>query len=133
MNLNTDFKPVTDSPKEPGTRPIYTDGCLYWYLDSRSDDYPNEIIQDIVNGIVNNDHLLDLDKMYRKLVYPNANYIELPIHVGYSSYTIISAKLDYDGLQEKLEKVRELLTVADFEVDKVIHRLVTKLDNQYGL
>ena len=92
MNLNTDFKPVNNSPKEPGTRPIYTDGCLYWYLDSRADDYPNEIIQDIVNGIVNEYNLLDLDKMYRKLVYPNANYIELPIHVGYSSYTIMCAK-----------------------------------------
>jgi len=32
MNLNTDFKPVTDSPKEPGTRPIYTDTNLYRWL-----------------------------------------------------------------------------------------------------
>lgn len=132
MNLNTDFKPVTDSPKEPGTRPIYTDGCLYWYLDSRSDDYPNEIIQDIVNGIVNEYNLLDLDKMYRKLVYPNANYIELPIHVGYSSYTIMCAKFDDDGLQEKLEKDRELLKVADVEIYKLINRIVTKLEKQTG-
>lgn len=132
MNLNTDFKPVTDSPKEPGTRPIYTDGCLYWYLDSRSDDYPNEIIQDIVNGIVDNYNLLDLDKMYRKLVYPNANYIELPIHVGYSSYTIMCAKFDDDGLQEKLEKDRELLKVADVEIYKLINRIVTKLEKQTG-
>lgn len=132
MNLNTDFKPVTDSPKEPGTRPIYTDGCLYWYLDSRSDDYPNEIIQDIVNGIVNNYNLLDLDKMYRKLVYPNANYIELPIHVGYSSYTIMCAKFDDTGLQEKLEKDRELLKVADVEIYKLINRIVTKLEKQTG-
>lgn len=132
MNLNTDFKPVTDSPKEPGTRPLYTDGILYWYLDSRSDDYPNEIIQDIVNGIVNNYNLLDLDKMYRKLVYPNANYIELPIHVGYSSYTIMCAKFDDDGLQEKLEKDRELLKVADVEIYKLINRIVTKLEKQTG-
>lgn len=132
MNLNTDFKPVTDSPKEPGTRPLYTDGCLYWYLDSRSDDYPNEIIQDIVNGIVNEYNLLDLDKMYRKLVYPNANYIELPIHVGYSSYTIMCAKFDDTGLQEKLEKDRELLKVADVEIYKLINRIVTKLEKQTG-
>lgn len=132
MNLNTDFKPVTDSPKEPGTRPIYTDGCLYWYLDSRSDDYPNEIIQDIVNGIVNEYNLLDLDKMYRKLVYPNANYIELPIHVGYSSYTIMCAKFDDAELQEKLEKDRELLKVADVEIYKLINRIVTKLEKQTG-
>lgn len=132
MNLNTDFKPVNGSPKEPGTRPIYTDGCLYWYLDSRSDDYPNEIIQDIVNGIVNKYNLLDLDKMYRKLVYPNANYIELPIHVGYSSYTIMCAKFDDAGLQEKLEKDRELLKVADAEIYKLINRIVTKLEKQTG-
>ncbi len=132
MNLNTDFKPVTDSPKEPGTRPLYTDGCLYWYLDSRSDDYPNEIIQDIVNGIVNEYDLLYLDKMYRKLVYPNANYIELPIHVGYSSYTIMCAKFDDAGLQEKLEKDRELLKVADVEIYKLINRIVTKLEKQTG-
>lgn len=132
MNLNTDFKPVTDSLKEPGTRPIYTDGILYWYLDSKSDDYPNEIIQDIVNGIVNNYNLLDLDKMYRKLVYPNANYIELPIHVGYSSYTIMCAKFDDAGLQEKLEKDRELLKVADVEIYKLINRIVTKLEKQTG-
>ena len=132
MNLNTDFKPVNNSPKEPGTRPIYTDGCLYWYLDSRADDYPNEIIQDIVNGIVNEYNLLDLDKMYRKLVYPNANYIELPIHVGYSSYTIMCAKFDDTGLQEKLEKDRELLKVADVEIYKLINRIVTKLEKQTG-
>lgn len=132
MNLNTDFKPVTDSPKEPGTRPLYTDGILYWYLDSRSDDYPNEIIQDIVNGIVNEYNLLDLDKMYRKLVYPNANYIELPIHVGYSSYTIMCAKFDDAELQEKLEKDRELLKVADVEIYKLINRIVTKLEKQTG-
>lgn len=132
MNLNTDFKPVTDSPKEPGTRPLYTDGCLYWYLDSKSDYYPNEIIQDIVNGIVNEYNLLDLDKMYRKLVYPNANYIELPIHVGYSSYTIMCAKFDDAGLQEKLEKDRELLKVADVEIYKLINRIVTKLEKQTG-
>lgn len=132
MNLNTDFKPVNNSPKEPGTRPIYTDGCLYWYLDSRADDYPNEIIQDIVNGIVNEYNLLDLDKMYRKLVYPNANYIELPIHVGYSSYTIMCAKFDDAGLQEKLEKDRELLKVADVEIYKLINRIVTKLEKQTG-
>lgn len=132
MNLNTDFKPVTDSPKEPGTRQLYVDGCLYWYLDSRSDDYPNEIIQDIVNGIVNKYNLLDLDKMYRKLVYPNANYIELPIHVGYSSYTIMCAKFDDAELQEKLEKDRELLKVADVEIYKLINRIVTKLEKQTG-
>lgn len=132
MNLNTDFKPVTDSPKEPGTRPLYVDGCLYWYLDSRSDDYPNEIIQDIVNEIVNEYNLLDLNKMYRKLVYPNANYIELPIHVGYSSYTIMCAKFDDAGLQEKLEKDRELLKVADVEIYKLINRIVAKLEKQTG-
>lgn len=132
MNLDPNFKPVTDSSKEPGTRPIYTDGILYWYLDSRSDDYPNEIIQDIVNGIVNKYNLLDLDKMYRKLVYPNANYIELPIHVGYSSYTIMCAKFDDAGLQEKLEKDRELLKVADVEIYKLINRIATKLEKQTG-
>jgi hypothetical protein len=132
MNLNTDFKPVTDSPKEPGTRPIYTDGCLYWYLDSRSDDYPNEIIQDIVNGIVNNYNLLDLDKMYRKLVYPNANYIELPIHVGYNSYNIMCAKYDEPEKQEKLLKEQELLEVANVEISKLINRIISKLEKQTG-
>lgn len=105
MNLNTDFKPVTDSPKEPGTRPLYVDGRLYWYLDSRSDDYPNETIQDIVNGIVNEYNLLDLNKMYRKLVYPNANYIELPFHVSYDSYSIMCSKYDEPEKQKELEKI----------------------------
>nr|DAN59554.1 MAG TPA: hypothetical protein [Caudoviricetes sp.] len=130
MNLNTGIKPINDSAKTPCTRPLYVDGILYWYLDSRSDDYPNEIIQDIVNGIVNEYNLLDLDKMYRKLVYPNANYIELPIHVGYSSYTIMCAKFDDAELQEKLEKDRELLKVADVEIYKLINRIVTKLEKQ---
>ena len=70
--------------------------------------------------------------MYRKLVYPNANYIELPIHVGYSSYTIMCAKFDDTGLQEKLEKDRELLKVADVEIYKLINRIVTKLEKQTG-
>lgn len=132
MNLDPNFKPNVDKSKPVGTRPLYTDGRLYWYLDSRSDDYPNEIIQDIVNGIVNEYNLLDLNKMYRKLVYPNANYIELPIHVGYSSYTIMCAKFDDAGLQEKLEKDRELLKVTDVEIYKLINRIVTKLEKQTG-
>ena len=132
MNLNTDFKPVTDSPKEPGTRPIYTDGCLYWYLDSRSDDYPNEIIQDIVNGIVNNYNLLDLNKMYRKLVYPNANYIELPFHVSYDPYSITCSKYDEPEKQKELEKNQELLKVADVEIYKLINRIKEKLEKQTG-
>ena len=132
MNLNTDFKPVTDSPKEPGTRPLYTDGQLYWYLDSRSDDYPKEIIADIVNGIVNNYNLLDLDKMYRKLVYPNANYIDLPIHVGYNSYNIMCAKYDEPEKQEKLLKEQELLEVANVEISKLVNRIINKLEKQTG-
>ena len=132
MNLNTDFKPVTDSPKEPGTRPLYTDGCLYWYLDSRSDDYHDEIIQDIVNGIVNEYNLLDLNKMYRKLVYPNANYIDLPIHVGYNSYNIMCAKYDEPEKQEKLLKEQELLKVANVEISKLINRIINKLEKQTG-
>lgn len=132
MNLNTDFKPVTDSPKEPGTRPIYTDGQLYWYLDSRSDDYPNEIIQDIVNGIVNEYNLLDLNEMYRKLVYPNANYIELPFHVSYDSYSIMCSKYDDHEKQKELEKNQELLKVADVEIYKLINRIKDKLEKQTG-
>ena len=132
MNLNSDFKPVNGSPKEPGTRPIYTDGCLYWYLDSRSDDYPNEIIQDIVNGIVNEYNLLDLNKMYRKLVYPNANYINLPFHVSYDSYSIMCSKYDEPEKQKELEKNQELLKVADVEIYKLINRIVTKLEKQTG-
>lgn len=130
MNLNTDFKPVTDSTKEPGTRPLYTDGCLYWYLDSRSDDYPKEIIGDIVNGIINKYNLLDLDKMYRKLVYPNVNYIDLPIHVGYNSYNIMCAKYDDAEKQEKLLKDQELLKVANVELSKLINRIINKLEKQ---
>ena len=76
MNLNTDFKPATDSSKESGTRPLYTDGYLYWYLDSKADELPREIIQDIVNGIVHQHNLLDLDKMYHNLVYPSPKSIE---------------------------------------------------------
>lgn len=132
MNLDPNFKPVTDSSKEPGTRPIYTDGILYWYLDSRSDDYPNEIIQDIVNGIVHQYDLLDLNKMYRKLVYPNANYIELPFHVSYDPYSIMCSKYDEPEKQKELEKNQELLKVADVEIYKLINRIVTKLEKQTG-
>lgn len=132
MNLNTDFKPATDSSKEPGTRPLYTNGQLYWYLDSRSDDYPNEIIQDIVNGIVHQYDLLDLNKMYRKLVYPNANYIELPFHVSYDPYSIMYSKCDEPEKQKELEKNQELLKVADVEIYKLINRIATKLEKQTG-
>lgn len=132
MNLNTDFKPATDSSKEPGTRPLYTNGQLYWYLDSRSDDYPNEIIQDIVNGIVHQYDLLDLNKMYRKLVYPNANHIELPFHVSYDPYSIMCSKYDEPEKQKELEKNQELLKVADVEIYKLINRIVTKLEKQTG-
>ena len=116
MNLNTDFKPATDSSKEPGTRPLYTNGQLYWYLDSRSDDYPNEIIQDIVNGIVHQYDLLDLNKMYHKLVRPNPNSIELPIRICYDPYSIMCSKYDEPEKQAALEKERELLSVSEVEL-----------------
>ncbi len=132
MNLNTDFKPVTDPSKEPGTRPLYTNGQLYWYLDSKADDYPNEIIKDMVNGIVNQYDLLDLDKMYRKLVYPSPNSIDLPIHVGYNSYNIMCAKYDEPEKQEKLLKEQELLKVANVEISKLINRIISKLEKQTG-
>ena len=132
MNLNTDFKPATDSSKEPGTRPLYTNGQLYWYLDSRSDDYPNEIIQDIVNGIVHQYDLLDLNKMYHKLVRPNPNSIELPIRICYDPYSIMCSKYDEPEKQAALEKERELLSVSEVELKKLIRVIVKKLRNLTG-
>lgn len=130
MNLNTDFKPVNNTPKEPGTRPLFKNGRLYWYLDSKSDDYPNEIIQDIVNGIVNEYDLLDLNKMYRKLVYPSGNYIELPFNVSYDPYSIMCSKYDEPEKQKELEKNQELLKVADVEIYKLINRIKDTLERQ---
>ena len=133
MNLDPNFKPLNVKPTgTTETRPIYQDGTLYWYLDSKADDYPKEIINDIVNGIVNNYNLLDLDKMYRKLVYPNANHIDLPIHVGYDSYSILCAKYDEPEKQEKLLKEQELLKVANVELSKLINRIISKLEKQTG-
>lgn len=135
MNLNTDnidFKPVTDPSKESGTRPLYTDGKLYWYLDSKADELPREIIQDIVNGIVHQHDLLDLDKMYHNLVYPNPKSIELPFHVSYDPYSIMCSKYDEPEKQKELEKNQELLKVADVEIYKLINRIKDKLEKQTG-
>ena len=132
MNLNTDFKPVTDSPKEPGTRPLYTDGLLHWYLDSKADELPREIIQDIVNGIVHQHNLLDLDKMYHNLVYPSPKSIELPIRICYDAYTIMCSKYDEPEKQAALEKERELLSVSGVELKKLIRVIVKRLRNLTG-
>lgn len=132
MNLNTDFKPTDTKLSVTETRPLYENGMLYWYLDSRSDDYPNEIIQDIVNGIVNEYNLLDLNKMYRKLVYPNANYIKLPFHVSYDSYSIMCSKYNEPEKQKELEKNQELLKVADVEIYKLINQIKNTLEKQTG-
>ena len=104
MNLNTDFKPATDSPKEPDTRPLYKDGLLYWYLDSKVNGLPREIIENMVNGIIHQYDLLDLNKMYHKLVRPNPNSIELPIRICYDAYSIMCSKYDDPEKQAALEK-----------------------------
>ena len=70
--------------------------------------------------------------MYRKLVYPNANYIELPFHVSYDPYSIMCSKYDEPEKQKELEKNQELLKVADVEIYKLINRIVTKLEKQTG-
>lgn len=132
MNLNTDFKPATDSSKEPGTRPLYTNGQLYWYLDSRSDELPREIIQDIVNGIVHQHDLLDLNKAYHNLVYPNPKSIELPIRICYDAYSIMCSKYDDPEKQTALEKERKLLSVSGVELKKLIRVIVKKLRNLTG-
>lgn len=132
MNLNTDFKPVTDSPKEPGTRPLYTDGLLHWYLDSKVDGLPREIIENMVNGIIHQYDLLDLNKMYHKLVRPNPNSIELPIRICYDPYSIMCSKYDEPEKQAALEKERELLSVSEVELKKLIRVIVKRLRNLTG-
>lgn len=132
MNLNTDFKPVTDSPKEPGTRPLYKDGLLHWYLDSKVDGLPREIIENMVNGIIHQYDLLDLNKMYHKLVRPNPNSIELPIRICYDAYSIMCSKYDDPEKQAALEKERELLSVSEVELKKLIRVIVKRLRNLTG-
>lgn len=132
MNLNTDFKPATDSPKEPDTRPLYKDGLLHWYLDSKVDGLPREIIENMVNGIIHQYDLLDLNKMYHKLVRPNPNSIELPIRICYDAYSIMCSKYDEPEKQKELEKNQELLKVADVELKKLIRVIVKRLRNLAG-
>lgn len=132
MNLNTDFKPVTGSPKEPGTRPLYKDGLLHWYLDSKVDGLPREIIENMVNGIIHQYDLLDLNKMYHKLVRPNPNSIELPIRICYDPYSIMCSKYDDPEKQVALEKERELLSVSEVELKKLIRVIVKRLRNLTG-
>lgn len=132
MNLNTDFKPVTDSPKEPGTRPLYKDGLLHWYLDSKVDGLPREIIENMVNGIIHQYDLLDLNKMYHKLVRPNPNSIELPIRICYDAYSIMCSKYDDPEKQAALEKERELLSISKVELKKLIRVIVKRLRNLTG-
>ena len=132
MNLNTDFKPATDSPKEPDTRPLYKDGLLHWYLDSKVDGLPREIIENMVNGIIHQYDLLDLNKMYHKLVRPNPNSIELPIRICYDPYSIMCSKYDEPEKQAALEKERELLSVSEVELKKLIRVIVKRLRNLTG-
>lgn len=132
MNLNTDFKPATDSPKEPGTRPLYKDGLLHWYLGSKVDGLPREIIENMVNGIIHKHDLLDLDKMYHNLVYPSPKSIELPIRICYGVYSIMCSKYDDPEKQAALEKERELLSVSGIELKKLIRVIVKRLRNLTG-
>lgn len=132
MNLNTDFKPVTDSSKEPGTRPLYKDGLLHWYLDSKVDGLPREIIENMVNGIIYQYDLLDLDKMYHNLVYPSPKSIELPIRICYDAYSIMCSKYDDPEKQTALEKERELLSVSGIELKKLLRVIVKRLRNLTG-
>ena len=104
MNLNTDFKPADTKSTTIETKPLYENGLLHWYLDSKADTLPQEIIQDMVNGIVNQYNLLDLGKMYRKLVYPSPNSIKLPIRICYDAYDIYCGKYDEPEKQAELEK-----------------------------
>lgn len=132
MNLNTDFKLVTDSSKEPDTRPLYKDGLLHWYLDSKVDGLPREIIENMVNGIIHQYDLLDLNKMYHNLVYPNPKSIELPIRICYDAYSIMCSKYDDPEKQAALEKERELLSVSGIELKKLIRVIVKRLRNLTG-
>ena len=132
MNLNTDFKPVTGSSKEPDTRPLYKDGLLHWFLGSKVDGLPQEIIEDMVNGIIHKHDLLDLNKMYHNLVYPNPTSIELPIRIVYNTYSIQCAQYDEPEKQVELEKEKELLSVSEVELKKLTRIIVKKLENQTG-
>lgn len=132
MNLNTDFKPVNDSSKEPDTRPLYKDGLLHWFLGSKVDGLPQKIIEDMVSGIVHKHDLLDLNKMYHNLVYPNPTSIKLPICIVYNPYSIQCAQYDEPEKQAELEKERELLRVSEVELKKLTRVIVNKLENQTG-
>lgn len=131
MNLDPNFKSLGVKPTgEIGTRPIYKDGTLYWYLDSKADDYPQDIIYDIVKGIVHEFCLDDLDKVYRKFIDGNSDYINLPIRVCYDPYAIMCIKHDDPEKQAEIEKDQELLKVADAELQKLIKAIIKKLEKE---
>lgn len=105
---------------------------MHWFLGSKVDGLPQEIIEDVVNGIIRKHDLLDLNKMYHNLVYPNPTSIELPIRIVYNPYSIQCAQYDEPEKQAELEKEKELLGVSEVELKKLTHVIVKELENQTG-